>query len=872
MFSALKKLVTNEQGDTRPNIPSGMQTMGVSLQRKFARGVQYNMKVIIKGDRNTGKSTLFHRLQGEKFREEYTPTSEIQVASIHWNYKATDDVVKVEVWDVVDKGKPRKRDRNTLKIENTETETEDDSNPCLDASFLDVYKGTNGVVMMLDISKQWTWKYVQQELPKVPHHIPVLVMASFRDLNEKRAVYTEEIDYFIKTLDRPPGSAYIKVAESSMKNGFGLKYLHSFFNIPFLQLQRETLLQQLQRNQLETDATLEELDARVKSEDQDYDMYLASFSQKHKGSSVSLTVPNGQPLRRLSDTSGNVSPTSATPVCVSPAHTPSQLTPSSTPPPTQPKPPVQHKVAPQPAEGPSLAKQPEDQSLGNRFSKWFTPSESKVKQGTRVEDEKRAVIESPAEIMLSHQRPPSKINTVDDFIPDEGLDKGFFDDTETRAAAPPPKKSIFSFGRKTKPKPTPLPVVTPVTPEVDSDSDDGANPMVAGFQEELDSEDEATVNTPAMSPGNEEVDYELDSPDSHDHFSREPPRWDKSMSSSGEDSRPVVAGDVDLDSDTDNHPIKSLRASQTSDSLPSMYSAYSGHNVTESSTKSMACGGDKNKNGGIQSSLFSLPSSSSENQHAKCMEPTTKIMSTPSHQEIDSSPEEAEDGGDEITVLQDCVDISDDEQSKSKTVSKKGVPIDDSNEEETNHPKASRMSSQGMSSPTSLGLTLELADLNFLESVTSNPAKKPVSRNVSRASDEFDVLVDVVQDDISESETNTSTSTSSSARKKKHKSKDREKDQEKSHKKEKHKKHRDHDRKRDTVEGHGQEAVHDDAQKRRKKKNSSSSVSNSSKSSKRKNSSEKKEKRGSEAGGVEEAAGGREMEDTAALEAFLEGF
>lgn len=62
-------------------------------------------------------------------------------------------------------GKKKKR-FDGLKLENAQLELPEET--ALDAEFLDVYKGTNGVIMVLDLTKTWTFDYVQRELPKIP--------------------------------------------------------------------------------------------------------------------------------------------------------------------------------------------------------------------------------------------------------------------------------------------------------------------------------------------------------------------------------------------------------------------------------------------------------------------------------------------------------------------------------------------------------------------------------------------------------------------------------------------------------------------------------------------------------------------------------
>ncbi|XP_054156549.1 rab-like protein 6 [Oppia nitens] len=311
MFSALKRLVTHNdnihntsnshhqlpQSATIDGLRHGVSPMDQLLQRKFAKGVQYNMKIIIKGDRNVGKTSLFLRLQGLQFKDDYVPTDEIQVASIQWNYKATDDVVKVEIWDVVDKGKKKKKNLDSLKLDNksvvnnsvaaASNAVDDDQQPCLDAEFVDVYKGTNGVILVMDMTKQWTFEYIQKELDRIPKQIPVLVLANHRDMGHHRCVSEDQVRSFIDSVIADDGNdnnidRQIRYSESSMRNGFGLKYLHKFFNLPFLHLQRQTLLGQLETNLGEMQTTSDELDSLQESDDQNYDLFLELLTNRRR--------------------------------------------------------------------------------------------------------------------------------------------------------------------------------------------------------------------------------------------------------------------------------------------------------------------------------------------------------------------------------------------------------------------------------------------------------------------------------------------------------------------------------------------------------------------------------------------------------------
>ena len=216
------------------------------------------------------------------------------------------------MWDIVDKGKSRKKSTG-LKL--TNEPAADDNNlidPCLDADFLDVYQGTHAVVFIFDICKKWTYDYVIKNLPLVPHEIPVLVMANFMDNQENRVIGENTGMRLLRSAaNRPLVAAPVVVIESSLKDGFGLKMVHQFFNLPFLSLQRKSLNQMMEtnkQNQIKINEFFQGLDA---NRDCDYGAFLQKVEERRsnkasQSSPDNVLSPSHSAIFNVS--SANVSP------------------------------------------------------------------------------------------------------------------------------------------------------------------------------------------------------------------------------------------------------------------------------------------------------------------------------------------------------------------------------------------------------------------------------------------------------------------------------------------------------------------------------------------------------------------------------------
>jgi GTPase SAR1 family protein len=198
------------------------------LRDKFKYGCDYNMKIIVRGARRTGKTSLLNRLQGLQMPNSYIPTPEIRIGTINWTGSSlTADHVKVEAWEVVDHGimkedaslsadtlaglSPRARKSKTSNWDRTKKQRGAQTVGALDASMVDVYKGTDGVIFMVDVRDKKTFQYAAMLLDGVPVHIPTVVIGNFADCSDlERQVTVDDLASLVTT---PPKKMKSPIAD-----------------------------------------------------------------------------------------------------------------------------------------------------------------------------------------------------------------------------------------------------------------------------------------------------------------------------------------------------------------------------------------------------------------------------------------------------------------------------------------------------------------------------------------------------------------------------------------------------------------------------------------------------------------------------------
>ena len=251
-----------------------------SIRKKVIHGYQFRMKVVVRGDKNTGKTQLWNRLLGKGFNAGYQQTSETKIGSITWDYQSTNDVINVEIWDLVDSTRKKKR-RDGFKLSNADDEDDglygaesaDPENRVYTTE--EAMRGAAGVIFMFDPSKKWTWEYVQREVPgALATGAFVLIVANYRDCWAEGCVTELEAKLFVTEQQNPN----LYFTEASMKNAYGIRSIATFFTIPFMVIQRAWIESELKRNEEELKTSKDELELLI--DDYTYETHMKQLADK----------------------------------------------------------------------------------------------------------------------------------------------------------------------------------------------------------------------------------------------------------------------------------------------------------------------------------------------------------------------------------------------------------------------------------------------------------------------------------------------------------------------------------------------------------------------------------------------------------------
>ncbi|CAD2213246.1 hypothetical protein AGDE_13687 [Angomonas deanei] len=170
--------------------PNTVRLLSDRTKEELKKGVAYNMKVVLRGMRGVGKTTLLAQICGFPIPYTYKPSQAISAGTIRIRGSdcAPHEGTKVDVWDVVDSSDMdmtytlppslRKKIVDTLFRQNVMNVL---SSYTSDAQSIDVYRNCNLVMLVVDCARPESLQYAVDECKRIPSDACILFVLNCMD-------------------------------------------------------------------------------------------------------------------------------------------------------------------------------------------------------------------------------------------------------------------------------------------------------------------------------------------------------------------------------------------------------------------------------------------------------------------------------------------------------------------------------------------------------------------------------------------------------------------------------------------------------------------------------------------------------------------
>ncbi|CBZ26484.1 conserved hypothetical protein [Leishmania mexicana MHOM/GT/2001/U1103] len=208
------RTLRGDSGVSSQQLGSGVWPLSAQVREEMKRGTRYNMKVVLRGTRATGKSTLMARLSSHPLPAQYTPSTEIIASTMRLQGElcAPHEGTKVDIWEVVEEGRQRSASSSSTNTGAAmagripTVQLQEALNVAAGARLLDMYAGCQLVIFMIDPRQRSSWEYAKQETLHVPPTSCILYALNFSDVEPltgaSGAVRLEEVQAWCNRVRR----------------------------------------------------------------------------------------------------------------------------------------------------------------------------------------------------------------------------------------------------------------------------------------------------------------------------------------------------------------------------------------------------------------------------------------------------------------------------------------------------------------------------------------------------------------------------------------------------------------------------------------------------------------------------------------------